>query len=194
MARDVDLLVRIAERNRLTVRISLSTIDEVLARAAEPRAPSPLRRLETIRSLRAAGIDVALNLMPILPLVADSEPALRAVLEAAKGAGARSAAANPLFVPSGWRVEGWNHLLDRFPERASELRRLADDPRALEGWHHATMARAIRLVHEVGLDDVREEIGAPGRPAAPQASLWDTGEPSARPPRQARPRRRWRAC
>ena len=59
IVRDIDLLKEIARRNVLGVNITITTLDEKLARLLEPRAPRSELRLEAVRRLRAAGICVA---------------------------------------------------------------------------------------------------------------------------------------
>src|SRR5438876_5893686 len=54
--RDLDILSRMAARNLVKVALSVTTLDPKLARTMEPRAPTPARRLETLRQLSAAGI------------------------------------------------------------------------------------------------------------------------------------------
>ena len=55
--RDLDILARMAERNLAKVALSVTTLDAKLARKMEPRAATPMRRLETLRRLsrRRAG-------------------------------------------------------------------------------------------------------------------------------------------
>ena len=47
--RDLDILARMAERNLAKVALSVTTLDPELARRMEPRAATPMRRLETLR-------------------------------------------------------------------------------------------------------------------------------------------------
>jgi len=102
IARDIDLLRRIARSGPLTVHVSLTTLNPGVARILEPHAPTPRRRLETIGVLRSAGIEVGLFVMPILPGITDAPRELRALLHAAKESGASFAAAQMvrLFGPS----------------------------------------------------------------------------------------------
>ena len=58
--RDNDLLVRIAQRNRLTLHVTITTRDAQLARILEPRAPRPDMRFRTVERLRAAGLRIGL--------------------------------------------------------------------------------------------------------------------------------------
>ena len=87
--RDLDVLAPMAERGLASVGVSVTTLERNLARALEPRAPSPGKRLEAIRTLSAAGVPVAVMAAPMIPFLNDAE--LEGILEAAAGAGARDA-------------------------------------------------------------------------------------------------------
>ena len=54
VTRDVDLLCEIGRSNVVGVNLTITTLDEKLARLLEPRAPRPQLRLDTVRKLRAA--------------------------------------------------------------------------------------------------------------------------------------------
>ena len=82
VTRDIDLLVRIAARSRLSVHISLITADRELARRLEPRAPTPEARLRAIARLRANGIEVGVNVMPVLPGITDAPHLLESLVRA----------------------------------------------------------------------------------------------------------------
>lgn len=103
VARDADILGRMARKGLAKVAISITTLDRKLARAMEPRASAPHRRLEAIKVLADAGVPVAVNASPIIPGLTDHE--LESILEAAKAAGAQSA--------------GW--ILVRLPLEVAEL-------------------------------------------------------------------------
>jgi DNA repair photolyase len=60
--RDLDILARLAERNLVFVVIAVTTLDRALARAMEPRASTPERRLAVIEALAQAGVPVAVGL------------------------------------------------------------------------------------------------------------------------------------
>src|SRR5580693_4754512 len=51
VARDLDILARMAERNLVKVALSVTTLDAKLARVMEPRAATPARRLDALRQL-----------------------------------------------------------------------------------------------------------------------------------------------
>jgi len=85
---DLELLTRISRRSRLTVNVSLISLDPDLIRLLEPKAATPKARLDTIRTLAKAGIRVGLFLMPVIPGINDDRKALKALERAAREAGA----------------------------------------------------------------------------------------------------------
>ena len=87
--RDLDLLSEMARGRRVHVAVSITTLDPALARAMEPRAPSPRRRLSVIAALADAGIPTAVMVAPLIPALSDHE--LEVILAAAREAGASSA-------------------------------------------------------------------------------------------------------
>lgn len=87
--RDIDLLAPMAAEGLVRVGISITTLDQSLARKMEPRAPAPARRLQIIRRLSEAGIPVRLMLAPVIPGLTDHE--IEPLLDAAQEAGATSA-------------------------------------------------------------------------------------------------------
>ena len=87
--RDIDLFVDLAREARFGVSVSLAWTDPELARAIEPWAPSPERRLKVIETLARAGVPVGVMAAPIIPGVNDSQ--LVGLLERAADAGATSA-------------------------------------------------------------------------------------------------------
>jgi DNA repair photolyase len=96
ITRDCELLAELSKRHDVTVNVSLASVDAKLLRRVEARTPVPQARLNAMRALADAGINVGLLAAPILPGITDGEPALRALLEAAKDAGARWATYGPL--------------------------------------------------------------------------------------------------
>ncbi|MCE9521813.1 MAG: PA0069 family radical SAM protein [Alphaproteobacteria bacterium] len=95
--RDIDILSEMAELGLARVALSVTTLDRKLARAMEPRAPTPERRIEAIRELAKAGIPTAVMPAPMIPALNDHE--LEAILERARDAGATNAAYVILRLP-----------------------------------------------------------------------------------------------
>jgi DNA repair photolyase len=119
VTRDIDLLAPMAAEGLAKVAISITTLDPVLARKMEPRAPTPAKRLEAIRQLSAAGIPVAVMVAPILPGLTDHE--IEKILAAAWEAGAREAGYVLLRLPLEVKdlVRGW--LEENYPDKAKHV-------------------------------------------------------------------------
>jgi DNA repair photolyase len=115
VARDIDLLRRIALRSSVHVNMTVTTLDMQLARILEPRAPTPDLRLRAVRTLREAGIATGVTLSPILPDITDTPENLEAVIAAAREHGATHLFWNVLFLKPSAR-SAFVPLLDRhFP-------------------------------------------------------------------------------
>ncbi|MBG6206828.1 DNA repair photolyase [Labrenzia sp. EL_126] len=97
VARDIDILSRMAERNLVKVALSVTTLDRKLCRGMEPRTSAPHKRLGAIQALSDAGIPVAVMMAPIIPALTDSE--IEGLLEAAAEHGAREASFILLRLP-----------------------------------------------------------------------------------------------
>jgi DNA repair photolyase len=69
-----------------------------LARILEPRAPRPDLRMDAVRQLSQAGIDVGVSSSPVLPGITDAPADLEAVVRAAAESRARHIFAGPLFL------------------------------------------------------------------------------------------------
>jgi DNA repair photolyase len=122
--RDIPLLLRIAQHNRISVNVTITTLDATLARALEPRAPPPRPRLRAVRALADAGIPVGVFPNPIMPLITDREKDLDALAQAARAQGATYFGGGVLFLmPSSRRVffpfveQHFPHLIRRYRER-----------------------------------------------------------------------------
>jgi DNA repair photolyase len=89
VTRDLDVLAPMAARGLARVAVSITTLDPKLARAMEPRAAAPAKRLAALRELAAAGVPAAVMVAPVIPALNDHE--IERILEAAAAAGAQSA-------------------------------------------------------------------------------------------------------
>ena len=98
MLRDIDVLRRVAERNRLFVHLTITTLDVGLARMLEPRAPRPDLRLDALRKLNEAGVDAGVICAPVLPEITDKPGDLENIVRATAEAGGKYIYANPLFL------------------------------------------------------------------------------------------------
>ena len=119
IARDADIMGRMAARGLCVAMVSITTLDRGLARAMEPRASTPAKRLEAISRLAEAGCPVGVGFAPVIPGLNDHE--LEAVLEAAAKAGATSAMYVTLRLPLEIKDLFREWLADARPDRAARV-------------------------------------------------------------------------
>ncbi|GLQ22868.1 radical SAM protein [Algimonas ampicilliniresistens] len=97
ITRDLDILGPMAERGIARAMVSITTQDRALARAMEPRCPTPERRFEALGQLAAAGIPTGIMLGPMIPGLNDSE--LESIMTRAAELGASYSAYTVLRLP-----------------------------------------------------------------------------------------------
>lgn len=117
IARDIDLFQQIAKKNRLTVHLTVTTMNVKLARVLEPRAPRPDLRMSTLRQLREAGLRAGILCSPLMPGITDSATSIRAVARAAAEAGACFLAAGALFLKPCSMPTFLAFVREHFPEQ-----------------------------------------------------------------------------
>ncbi len=113
--RDIDILQEMAAKNLVRVGLSVTTLDRTLARAMEPRAATPPRRLEAIQALSEAGIRTSIMVAPIIPALNDHE--IERILDAGKAAGALEASYVILRLPLEVSPLFRDWLLQHYPDR-----------------------------------------------------------------------------
>jgi DNA repair photolyase len=122
VTRDIDVLRRIARHNRISVHISLISIDRELARRMEPRAPTPDARLRALARLRESGIEAGINVMPVLPGITDRPDQLEPLIRAVAQAGATYLNACALRLRSAARQRYLPFVEKEFPHLAPRYR------------------------------------------------------------------------
>ncbi len=125
--RDIDILAGLAEKNLAKVVISVTTLDRKLARAMEPRAATPGRRLDTIHALAKAGIPVGVMVAPVIPGLTDWE--IERILYAAAEAGAKEAGFTLLRLPHEIKHLFREWLVEREPLKAKRVIQLVRETR-----------------------------------------------------------------
>jgi DNA repair photolyase len=148
VARDLDVLAAIAARNAISVNMTITTMDEELARLLEPFAPRPELRIAAVRRLSAAGIDCNVFCCPVMPLLNDSERSIERVAEAAAGAGASWFMGNPLFLKPCSKQVFLPFIEQRFPKLARRYRERYERSAFLKGDYPEVVKQRIARARE----------------------------------------------
>ena len=186
--RDIDILSRMAERNLVKVALSVTTLDARIARAMEPRAATPLRRLETLRRLTDAGVPTSVMVAPVIPALNDAE--IERILDAASVAGVKEAGYVLLRLPLEVRDLFREWLMANFPDRYRHVFALIREMRGGKdydstwgrrmkgsGPHAWMIGRRFEIACErLGLNQSKSRLSiehfAPPRPPAEQLDLF----------------------
>lgn len=141
VTRDLDILGSMAKRNLVRVALSVTTLDPKLARALEPRASTPSRRMEAIRLLAEAGIPAGVMVAPIIPALNDAE--IEKILAGAAYAGAREANFVILRLPLEIRDLFVEWLNAHVPDKAGHVMSLIRQMRGGKDYDSAWGGRQI---------------------------------------------------
>ncbi len=173
--RDLDLLRRIHERSALGIHVSLISLREDLLRRLEPWAPPPEVRLEVMRRLKDAGLEVAMSVAPVLPALTDDEADLDQLLGRAAQAGVRRMFWNILFLRSPTREKYLRWIAEEFPQYHEAYSRAYADRVYLGGRYRERIREVMeRLRRKHGLTErvVGEEESARFA-SARQLRIWE---------------------
>ena len=125
--RDIDILASMAERGLVKAALSVTTLDRKLARAMEPRASTPEKRLEAIAKLNEAGIPTSVVVAPIIPAINDHE--IETILTRAAAAGAKESGYVMLRLPLEIRDLFREWLKEHYPDREARVFSLVQSTR-----------------------------------------------------------------
>jgi DNA repair photolyase len=168
--RDVDLLREVARSNRLSVHITITTLNVELARILEPRAPRPDLRMDAVRALSHAGLRVGVSCSPVAPGITDSPQDLESLVRAAAEAGADHLFANPLFLKPCSAAVFLPFLEENFPHLAENYRQ------RYEGRSFLAPAYGKRLAQLIGRFKEKYNIVRNRRESTVYASKWPVPE------------------
>ena len=165
--RDIDVLQRVAQGNRLSVNLTITTLNAELARILEPRAPRPDLRLEAMSKLNQAGINAGVICAPVLPGITDSPRDLEALVRATAQAGGKHIFANPLFLKPCSAAVFLPFLEKEFPSLVESYRQRYKDRAFLPKTYHQRLSQLMaRLREKYGIPNSYERYGRRAHPAA----------------------------
>ena len=113
VVRDCDLLSKVPS----TVALTITTLDDSLARVIEPFAPSPSQRLRAAQDLTKAGVPVSVRIDPIIPFVNDQPQQL---IEDLASIGIKHLTCSTYKA----KPDNWMRLTKAMPELAGKLKTL----------------------------------------------------------------------
>jgi DNA repair photolyase len=153
--RDVEIFERFQEAGlKVSVNLSVPTLDEKAWRATEPHTPSPAARLDAVAELRRRGIDSGVLIAPLMPGINDTPEQVEPIVARAREAGATFLGGVALHLRGEVKDVFFGWLQAKRPDLLPEYERLygkrahmypADrqkTTRALRGWGSSRMRSA----------------------------------------------------
>jgi DNA repair photolyase len=177
LLRDIDVLLRVSEHNRLFVNITITTLDVHLARILEPRAPRPDLRLDAVRQLNQSGVHAGVICAPVLPEITDRARDLENLVRATAEAGGKYIYANPLFLKPCSAAVFIPFLQKEFPSLVDNYRRRFESHAFVSSAYHKRISDLMaKLRVKYGFTNNYERysrrIHAPALPDQEQLSLF----------------------
>jgi DNA repair photolyase len=163
IVRDIELLREVSQHNTLSIHITITTLNVELARILEPRAPRPDLRMDAVRELSAAGLNVGVSSSPVLPGITDSPADLEALVRAAATAGARHIFAGPLFLKPCSAAIFLPFLEEHFPQLVENYRQRYRESAFLPpsyGKRIAELISSFRRKYGIARADPRGQVSA----------------------------------
>ena len=148
VVRDLEVLQQVAQSNKLSVHITITTLDTELARILEPRAPRPDLRLDAVRALAQAGVRVGISCSPVVPGITDAPKDLESLIQAAADAGADYVFANPLFLRPCSAAVFLPFLEHNFPHLVASYRQRYQDRAFLPAAYGKRLSQLIARLRE----------------------------------------------
>jgi DNA repair photolyase len=119
VVRDIDIL----RRGMFTVSITVTTVDDRIARILEPYAPPSSSRIKALKILSNTGIPCSARIDPVIPGVNDDYESMVKLVRKLSEAGVKHIASSTYKV----KPDNFKRIIEAIPERSRLLRRLYYD-------------------------------------------------------------------
>jgi len=126
--RDVDLLTELAKVASVNVAVTITTMDENIRKKIEPGARPSEKRLEVLKKLSGKNIGLGLHLMPILPMITDSEENIENIFRKVSTVPIDYAICGFLNLRSATRVNFLDFIKRDFPNLLDDYLKLYQSP------------------------------------------------------------------
>jgi len=117
--RDKDILQEMSKKQLVSILVSITSFDEDLRRAMEPRTTTAKQRLKTIKELSEAGVRMGVMLGPMIPGLNDHE--MQRIMKAASEHGATFSAYTFIRLNGAIKLIFHDWLYKNFPNKADKV-------------------------------------------------------------------------
>jgi DNA repair photolyase len=117
--KDKDVLQEMASKKILSAMVSVTTFDDKLRQAMEPRTTTAKQRLRVIEELSKAGVHMGIMMGPMIPGLNEHE--MQRIMKAGKDAGAKFTAYTFIRLNGAIKLLFHDWLYKNFPDRADKV-------------------------------------------------------------------------
>jgi DNA repair photolyase len=133
--RDVDIIERINQQNRVIVSFSFSSTNDELSAVFEPHVPPPSERLKTLALFKRKGIACGMFLLPVIPFITDTPQMIAEALRKAHEIGLDFVIFGGMTLKNGRQEECFFSLLrDNHPKLLARYKQIYGENK----WGQAT--------------------------------------------------------
>ena len=145
VVRDIDLLRELSATTRVSVYLSVPSLDDDAWQRLEPGTAPPLKRLRAVRALVDAGLHCGVLMAPLVPGITTRPALIEATIKAAADHGARSVGAMVLHLEGGARSHFLKVIAAEYPQLVDGYERLFTKKYAPAGYTDE-VARIVGLL------------------------------------------------
>jgi DNA repair photolyase len=117
--KDKDILQEMASKKILSAMVSITSFDDKLRQAMEPRTTTGKQRLRVIEELSKAGVHMGVMMGPMIPGLNEHE--MQKIMKSASDAGAKFTAYTFIRLNGAIKLLFHNWLYKNFPDRADKV-------------------------------------------------------------------------
>jgi len=119
MLRDMDILKKMAEKQLVSILVSVTSLNEDLRRVMEPRTTTGKQRIKLIKELSDQGVRMGVMLGPMIPGLNEHE--MHDIIKLASEAGASFSAYTFIRLNGSIKILFRDWLYKNFPDRADKV-------------------------------------------------------------------------
>ena len=135
---DLDLF----QKYNVAVSMTITTLDDNLARKIEPFAPVPTERLKALEEIFKAGVPFSVRIDPIIPYLNDDKEELKELVREVVSIGAKHIVTSTYKA----RPDNFKRMVEKFPELEHKWRKLYYPKGRVRGYAYLPMDLRKRLL------------------------------------------------
>lgn len=148
--RDIDLISQLSKVATVYISLSITTLNEKIARKLEPNVISSSRRFEVAKELKEkTNAYVGVHLMPIIPYITDSEENLVGIISKAKQLNLDHVVASTLNLYGETKKAFLDFVSKDFPSESDKIKKIYSSSKGTKDYYYSTNEFVKKIKKEV---------------------------------------------